>query len=97
MSKISIQPSQMRAKASALESLRQQHLNLMRQMRVLVNNLNEIWQGEAQEAFVSGFNEKSKSMSELASTLEKYIEVVNSAADEIERVDNTLLGRVKSI
>lgn len=97
MSKISIQPSQMRAKASALESLRQQHLDLMRQMRVLVNNLNEIWQGEAQEAFVSSFHEKSQTMSELASTLEKYIEVIDSAADEIERVDNTLLSRVKSI
>lgn len=97
MSKISMQPSVMRTKANELANLRQQHLDLMRQLRILVNNLNEIWQGEAQQAFVSSFQAKSQTMSELASTLASYIEVVNSAADEIEQVDATLLSRVNGI
>lgn len=97
MFKISMHPSQMRSKANELASLRQQHLDLMRRMRILVNNLDAVWQGEAQKAFVSSFNEKSRTMNDLATTLEKYIEVVNSAADEIEQVDVALLSRLNSI
>lgn len=97
MSHISMQPDQMRSKASELEALRQRHLDLMRQLRILVNNLSDIWQGEAQRAFVSSFHNKSREMNDLASTLENYIELVNSAAAQIEQTDGQLLAKVNKI
>lgn len=96
MSTISIQPEQLRGRARELAKLRQQQLDLMKQMRILVMSLSDSWKGEAQEAFQANFLAKSKTMNELSSTLQQYIDLANTAAKKAEEADRTLLRQIKS-
>lgn len=97
MATLSIRPAELRSRANALEQLRQEHLSLMKQLRILVMSLSEDWQGEAQSAFQSSFLSKSQTMNDLANTLERYISLANQAADEAERVDSALLSAVRRL
>ena len=94
MSALYVKPSELREQADELEALRQQHLQLMKEMRILVMHLSDIWQGEAQDAFVASFLSQSKTMSDLDNTLSKYIVVTKMAADEAENADRELLRRI---
>ena len=53
MALMDINPDVLEEKANELDRMRQQDEEIMRQMRVLVINLNEVWQGEAEQAFVN--------------------------------------------
>lgn len=94
---ISIRPQELRRQAAELEKLRQQHLSIMKELRVLVMSLSDDWKGEAQEAFVRSFLAKSKTMSALDSTLAKYIAVTYKAADEAEAADRLLKAKIQSM
>ena len=96
MSSLYVNPAQLREQAAELEALRQQHLQLMKEMRILVMHLSDIWQGEAQDAFVASFLSQNKTVSDLDNTLSKYIAVTNKAADEAESADRELLRRIRA-
>ena len=97
MTTITVSPEELRARARELRALRQQHLDLMKKMRILVLSLSEDWQGDAQKAFEQNFLAKSRVMNDLASTLEKYAELMESAAKETEKMDQSLLQSIKSL
>lgn len=97
MSKITMEPEQMRLNARELESLRQRHLQLMRQMRILMMNLSEIWKGDAQDAFVQRFMNESQSINDLSTTLEDYIEVIRATANHLERVEQQLIRKANQL
>lgn len=94
---ISIRPQGLRSQADELEKLRQQHNDLMRELRVLVVGLSDSWKGEAQEAFVNRFLSESKTMSQLDSTISGYISVVRRAADDAEAADRSLATRFRAM
>ena len=60
MTRLSVSPEQLRASARELEQLRQQHLALMKELRILVMSLSDSWKGEAQEAFTRSFLSKNQ-------------------------------------
>ena len=97
MSKITMYPEQMRLNARELESLRQRHLQLMRQMRILMMNLSEIWKGDAQEALVQRFMNESQSINDLSTTLEDYIDVIHATANHLERVEQQLIRKANQL
>ena len=97
MSVLYVKPAQLREQASELEALRLQHLQLMKEMRILVMNLSDIWQGEAQEAFLNSFLAQSRTMNDLDNTLTKYIAVTQRAAEEAESADRDLLRRIRAV
>lgn len=97
MSKITMEPEQMRLNARELESLRQRHLQLMRQMRILMMNLSEIWKGDAQDALVQRFMNESQSINDLSTTLEDYIEVIRTTANHLERVEQQLIRKANQL
>ena len=97
MKKIAIHPQALRSQANDLEKLRQQHNEVMRELRVLVMGLSESWKGEAQEAFLNSFLAKSKSISELDSTISGYISVTRKAADEAEAADRSLASKFRAM
>ena len=94
---IAIHPQALRQQAAELEKLRQQHLSIMKELRVLVRSLPDEWKGEAQEAFVNSFLTKSKNMSDLDSILAKYIAVTYKAADEAEAANRMLKSKIQSM
>lgn len=97
MTRLSVSPEQLRSSARELEQLRQQHLALMKELRILVMSLSDSWKGEAQEAFVNRFLAESKTMSQLDSTISGYISVVRKAADDAEATDRSLATRFRSM
>lgn len=96
MSTIQIRPTELRSRANELENLRQTHLEIMKQLRILVMSLPDVWKGEAEEAFVSSYLSQNQTMTDLANTLEDYIQLAQKAADEIEAKDQSLLAQVRS-
>lgn len=96
MSTIQIRPTELRSRANELENLRQTHLEIMKQLRILVMSLPDVWKGEAEEAFVSSYLSQNQTMTDLANTLEDYIQLAQKAADEIETKDQSLLAQVRS-
>lgn len=97
MTVLDIIPSTMRTNANNLESLRQQDMELIRKMRALVMSLNEVWKGSAEEAFVDNFMQHQNSMNEFYSSLEEFINVMNTACNKAEEADQELLSMVGKI
>lgn len=97
MSLLSVTPSGLRSRASEMETLRQQHLDVMKRLRILILGLSESWQGEAQAALEKKFLSNSQTMTDLANTLEDYIALAEKAADRSEELDQKLLQAVRSI
>ncbi len=96
MTQLTVSPDQLRASARELERLRQQHLALMKQLRILVMSLSDSWKGEAQEAFTKNFLAKNQTMNDVSTVLAQYAALMKQAADEAETMDNTLLRSVRS-
>lgn len=96
MTQLTVSPDQLRASARELEKLRQQHLALMKQLRILVMSLSDSWKGEAQEAFTRNFLAKNQTMNDVSTVLAQYAALMKQAADEAETMDNTLLRSVRS-
>lgn len=96
MTQLTVSPDQLRASARELEKLRQQHLALMKQLRILVMSLSDSWKGEAQEAFTKSFLAKNQTMNDVSTVLAQYAALMKQAADEAETMDNTLLRSVRS-
>lgn len=96
MTQLTVSPDQLRASARELEKLRQQHLALMKQLRILVMSLSDSWKGEAQEAFTKSFLAKNQTMNDVSAVLAQYAALMKQAADEAETMDNSLLRSVRS-
>lgn len=96
MTQLTVSTDQLRASARELEKLRQQHLALMKQLRILVMSLSDSWKGEAQEAFTKSFLAKNQTMNDVSTVLAQYAALMKQAADEAETMDNTLLRSVRS-
>lgn len=94
MTRLSVSPEQLRSSAQELEQLRQQHLALMKELRILVMSLSDSWKGEAQEAFTRSFLSKNKTMNDVSDVLRRYAALMERAADEAEAMDNALLQAV---
>lgn len=96
MTQLTVSPDQLRASARELEKLRQQHLALMKQLRILVMSLSDSWKGEAQEAITKSFLAKNQTMNDVSAVLAQYAALMKQAADEAETMDNSLLRSVRS-
>lgn len=96
MTQLTVSPDQLRASARELEKLRQEHLALMKQLRILVMSLSDSWKGEAQEAFTKSFLAKNQTMNDVSTVLAQYAALMQLAADEAEAMDNALLRAVRS-
>ncbi len=97
MPKLVITPAELREKASEMDRLRETHLQLMKQLRIIVYGLQDSWKGEAQTAFVEKFNSMSNRFTTMETSLHRYAEVAREAAAKSEQADSELLSRVRGI
>lgn len=94
MATLSARPEELRTRANELEALRQQQLDIMKRLRILVMSLSDNWKGEAQEAFVQKFLSRNKDMNDLSGVLRQYITLAQQTADRAEAIDDDLLRDV---
>lgn len=97
MSQLQMSPDEMRGKANEVENLRQNDIEIMRKLRILVMGLSDSWTGDSQTAFVNKFVESQQTMNNFFQTLEDYINLLNDAASEGETADSDLNDRAQRI
>ena len=96
MALIQVTPEMLRARAGDVRTRRAEHDSNMQQLRTLVNGLNDVWRGTAQDAFVQRFNEMQPTFTNFSEMLEGYAKLMDTAARELEQTDRNLQGTMNS-
>lgn len=95
MPHIELTPSELRAKAAELEKLRAQHDDEMKRLRIIVFGLGDNWKGEAQATFLAKFVSMNQTFIDFSKSLGRYAQIMRSAADRTERLDNNLAAQIR--
>ena len=97
MALISVSPDELRAKAAQLEAYREEQDDILRQLRILVQNLSDNWKGNAQTAYYKSFTNRQSKMQELSLTLQDYIDILYQAATDAEQLDAELYSQIAAL
>lgn len=90
MAVIQVTPETLRSKASDVRNYRQEHNDTMTKLKNLIYALNEIWKGDAQNAFLSKYESMQPTFTNFSELLEGYAKLMDTAANELEATDQSL-------
>lgn len=90
MATIQVTPDLLNSKATEVRSLRAQHDEAMSKLRTLILSINEIWKGEAQEAFVANFESMQGTFTSFSESLEGYAKLMDTSANKLRETDEQL-------
>ena len=96
MALIQVTPDLLTAKSNELRGLKAQHDEAMAKMRTLILGLNEIWKGEAQDAFVAKYESMQPTFTNFSQMLEDYAKLMDTAALKLQETDVGLVGTMNS-
>ena len=96
MALIQVTPDLLNGKANELRGLKSQHDEAMAKMRTLVMGLNEVWKGDAQDAFVAKYESMQSTFNNFSQMLEEYAKLMNTAAQKLQETDTVLQGTMNS-
>lgn len=97
MSSVNIKPEALRNRSQQIENLRQKDIESLTKIRALVLNLEEVWRGQAAEAYVNKYLSQQNNLNEFHNTLRDFVDLLNDAANKAESIDSELLGLVNKI
>ena len=97
MALIEMRPEELKYRANEIEQLRQQHIEIMKQFRIIILGLSEDWKGEAQEALVQKFMDFSQTMANMEETLGQYVVLAKNAADNAVGADQELSNLINQL
>ena len=84
MALIQVTPDLLNSKANDLRTLKGQHDEAMSKMRTLIMGLNEVWKGDAQDAFVAKYESMQSTFNNFSQMLEDYAKLMNTAAQKLQ-------------
>ena len=96
MALIQVTPDLLTAKSNELRGLKAQHDEAMAKMRTLILGLNEIWKGEAQDAFVAKYESMQPTFTNFSQMLEDYAKLMDTAALKLQETDQGLQTTMSS-
>lgn len=96
MALIQVTPELLRGKATELRGLRSEHDEVMNKMRVLIQGLNEIWKGEAQDALVAKYEGMQNTFTSFSELLEAYAGLMDLSAKDMEETDVNISQTINS-
>lgn len=96
MALIQVTPDLLNGKANDLRSLRSQHDEAMSKMRTLIMGLNEVWKGDAQDAFVAKYESMQSTFTAFSQMIEDYARLMNTAAQQLQETDQALQSTMNS-
>ncbi len=96
MALIQVTPDLLNGKATELRGLKGQHDEAMTKMRTLIMGLNEVWKGDAQDAFVAKYESMQSTFNNFSQMLEDYARLMNTAAEKLQETDQALQGTMNS-
>ena len=96
MALIQVTPDLLNGKATELRQIKQDHDDAMARMRTLINGLNEVWKGDAQDAFVAKYESMQSTFTQFSQMIEDYAGLMNTAATKMQETDTSLQGTMNS-
>lgn len=96
MALIQVTPDLLNGKANDLRALKGQHDEAMSKMRTLIMGLNEVWKGDAQDAFVAKYESMQSTFTNFSQMLEEYAKLMDTAAQKLQETDTALQGTMNS-
>lgn len=96
MARIEVTPDLLNGKAQELRGIKDEHDQAMARMRTLILGLNEVWKGDAQDAFVAKYESMSGTFTSFSQLLEDYAQLMNTAAAKLQETDASLQGTMNS-
>ncbi len=96
MALIQVTPDLLNGKATELRGIKEQHDEAMRNMRTLIMGLNEVWKGDAQDAFVQKYESMQSTFTQFSQMIEDYAALMNTAAARLQETDASLQGTMSS-
>ena len=96
MAVIQVTQEMLTSKASELRGIKEQHDESMAKMKTLISGLNEIWKGEALDAFVQKYESMQSTFTNFSEMLESYAKLMDTAATKLQETDQSLSNTMKS-
>ncbi len=90
MALIQVTPETLRSKAADVRTYRSEHDEVISRLKNLVYALNEVWKGDAQDAFLAKFESMQSTFINFSELLEGYSKLMDAAANELESTDQSL-------
>lgn len=90
MALIQVTPDLLTGKANDLRTMKSVHDENMAKMRSLIMGLNEIWKGDAQDAFVAKYESMQSTFTSFSEMLENYAKLMDMAAQKLQETDSSL-------
>ena len=96
MALIQVTPDLLSSKANELRGLKQEHDDAMLKMRNLIMGLNEIWKGEAQDAYIAKYESMQTTFNNFSQMLEDYAKLMDTASVRLQESDQSLSATIQS-
>ena len=90
MALIQVTPDLLNGKANELRGYKDQHDDAMAKMRALIMGLNEVWKGDAQDAFLAKYESMQSTFTNFSQMLEDYAKLMDTAAQRMQETDQSL-------
>lgn len=96
MALIQVTPDLLNGKATELRGIKDEHDQAMLRMRTLILGLNEIWKGDAQDAFVAKYESMQTTFQSFSQMIDDYATLMNTTAQTMQESDTTLASTINS-
>lgn len=96
MALIQVTPDLLNSKANELRTYKDQHDEAMAKMRSLIMGLNEVWKGDAQDAFLAKYESMQSTFTNFSQMLEDYAKLMDTAAQRLQETDQSLQATMNS-
>jgi WXG100 family type VII secretion target len=96
MALIQVTPDMLRARSGDVRKCRGEHDSNVQRLTQIINGLNEVWRGGAQDAFVERFRSMEPQFRSFSEMLEGYATLMDKAAQELQSTDDALKGTMNS-
>lgn len=70
---------------------------IIQKLTNLILNIDDVWQGEAQSAFLGKFQSSKNELKNLKSALSTQATFIKDVANQIEKLDNDLSREIRNI
>ena len=94
---ILVNPSDLTTKSNQVRQYKESHHDIMNKITNLVMTLGEIWQGDAQNAFVSKYLSMQPVYDSFEEALEEFAALMEKVADEMMKTDQAGKNIINSI
>lgn len=94
---ILVNPSDLKTKSNQVKQYKENHHDIMNKITNLVMTLGEVWQGDAQNAFVSKYLSMQSVYDSFEDALEEFADLMEKVADEMQKADQAGKNIINSI